>query len=300
MIERNDACWCKSGKKWKKCHSPLEGPIQVLDREALRQEYFEKHQIIIKTDEQIEGIRAACKLASYILEETCKMAKAGVTTQELDDFAHKMHLEAGAIPGPLNYKSSSQSDAPFPKSICTSLNEVVCHGIPDNTPLKEGDILNVDVTSILNGYYGDCGRMVCIGNVSAEKKLVTDVSYECLMRAVNILKPGIPISAIGDVITAYAHAKNCSVVYQFVGHGVGVGFHERPRIPHCKNRMDILLAPGMIFTIEPMINAGLSEVVVDSNDHWTTRTIDGRPSAQWEHQVLITDKGHEVLTQWKR
>jgi methionyl aminopeptidase len=257
----------------------------------IRKEYFKKHQIIIKDEEQIKGIRASCQLAAQILDAVCMLAKAGVTTLELNNYAHRLHQEAGAIPAPLNYGSP-----PFPKSICTSLNEVICHGIPDQTVLQDGDILNIDVTCILNGYFGDCSRMVCIGNVSEERKLVTDVSYECLMRAIAILKPGIALSLIGETIESHALAKGCSVVNQFVGHGVGLAFHEGPQVLHYRNNNHLLLIPGMTFTIEPMINAGVREAVIDPLDKWTARTKDNKASAQWEHTVLITENGYEILT----
>jgi methionyl aminopeptidase len=261
----------------------------------LRSLYFRKHHILIKNEKQIAGIRASCHLAAKILDKTCELAKAGVTTQELNDFAHKLHLEAGAIPAPLHY-----GEPPFPKSICTSINEVICHGIPSQRRLIDGDIVNIDVTCILNGFYGDCSRMVMIGEVNAERRLVVDVAYECLMQSISPLKPGIKISHIGDIIESYAHSRGCSVVNQFVGHGVGVEFHEGPQIPHNKNKNNIELIPGMTFTIEPMINAGRREAIIDPNDCWTARTCDGRASAQWEHTILITDTGHEILTPWKR
>lgn len=300
MIGRNDPCWCESGQKWKNCHFPDRSPSQSPSQSRvplsidLKKEYLRKHHILIKNEEQIEKIRLSCRLASQILDATCALAKAGVTTQELNDFAHRLHKEAGAIPAPLHYGSP-----PFPKSICTSLNEVICHGIPNEVPLKEGDIVNIDVTCILNGFYGDCSKMVMIGQVSSEKKLVVDVSYECLMRSIAILKPGIPISQIGKVIEDYATSKGCSVVNQFVGHGIGIEFHEGPQVPHHYNQNNILLVPGMTFTIEPMINAGVREAVIDPKDHWTARTKDGLASAQWEHTILITEEGHEILTNWK-
>lgn len=295
LISRNDPCWCGSGKKWKQCHYPATGVPKGKVPENLKEQYWRKHHIILKNEEQIKGIRTSCQLASKILDATCAMAKEGVTTLELNDFAHKLHLDAGAIPAPLHY-----GHPPFPKSICTSLNEVICHGIPGNTVLKEGDIVNIDVTCILNGYYGDCSRMVIIGKTSPEKENVVDVAYESLMRSIAILKPGIPVSAIGDVIEPYANSRGCSVVNQFVAHGVGIDFHEGPQVPHNKNSNGILLVPGMTFTIEPMINVGVREAVVDPIDKWTARTRDGKPSAQWEHTVLITDNGHEILTTWVR
>lgn len=295
MISRNDNCWCQSGKKWKKCHFPDEGPTLVKQQQPLKDEYRKKYNILLKSEGQIQGIRQACHLASQILEELCKKAQAGVTTQELNQWAEQLHHAAGAIPAPLNY-----GEPPFPKSICTSLNDVICHGIPNNIPLKQGDILNIDVTSILNGYYGDCSKMVVIGQTTPERQLVVDVAYECLMQAINICKPGVEISDIGKVIEAYAKAHRCSVVHQFVGHGVGIHFHENPQVPHCYNGIQIPMAPGMTFTIEPMINAGVREAVIDSTDEWTARTKDGRASAQFEHTLLITENGHEVLTNWVR
>lgn len=294
MTGRNDPCWCGSEKKWKKCHFPQEAPVkQQID--TIADLYYKRHKIILKTPSQIEGIRRSCQLAAEILDKVCLIAKEGVTTLELNDYAHKLHLEAGATPAPLGYGTP-----PFPKSICTSVNEVICHGIPNRTPLVFGDIINVDVTCILDGFFGDCSRMVEIGTVDPEKKRVVDVSYECLMRAISILKPGIPICVIGEVIQDYAHSRGCTVVTQFVGHGVGIRFHEPPQILHYKNAADTLLAPGMTFTIEPMINAGKKEAIIDPSDRWTARSIDGKPSAQWEHTVLITETGYEILTPWKR
>lgn len=292
MTERNDPCWCGSGKKWKKCHYPHQ-PAQASP--DIRDLYRKKHNIFIKTSEQIAGIRQACQLASAILDATCQRAMAGASTSELNSYAHKLHMDAKAVPAPLGYGCP-----PFPKSICTSLNEVICHGIPDKTVLKEGDILNIDVTCILNGYYGDCSRMVVVGETSHERRVVVDTAYECLMKGIAVVKPGAPVSAIGEAIHTHAESRGCSVVYQFVGHGVGLQFHEGPQIPHCRNHNDILLVPGMTFTIEPMINAGVPDAIVDKNDHWTARTADGKSSAQWEHTILVTESGHEVLTTWKR
>lgn len=291
MIGRNDPCWCGSKEKWKKCHFP--NPGSKTQYANLADEYLRKHRILLKTPEQIQGIRQACQMTSNILDEICRHAKEGVTTLELDDLANRLHKEAGAIPASLNY-----GDPPYPKSICTSLNEVICHGIPDQRTLKNGDIINIDVGTIYKGYYGDCSRMVAIGKISPERQLVCDVSYECLMRSIAILKPGIPISAIGDEITRYATSQSCSVVDVFVGHGVGLRYHENPQIPHSRNNISTLLVPGMTFTIEPMINAGVKEAVIDQKDGWTARTKDGKASAQWEHTLLITEEGHEILTTW--
>jgi len=289
MISRNDPCWCGSGSKWKKCHYPSPPPGG-----DLQSKYFKKYGILLKSEEQIAKIAHACQVTAEILDKICKAAKVGVTTEELDLLSRKLHSEAGAIPAPLGY-----GKPPFPKTICTSLNEVICHGIPDHRPLQEGDILNIDVSCIVDGFFGDSSRMVMIGEVSEEKRRVVATSRECLKRAIAICKPGVPIWHIGEAIEEYAATQNCSVVNQFVGHGVGVQFHESPEIPHHRNKIDIELVPGMTFTIEPMINAGVREGVTDPKDGWTTRTRDHKPSAQWEHTLLITDTGHKILTAWK-
>lgn len=287
MISRNDPCPCGSGKKWKKCHypAPLQGSL------SLKDQYKKQYQIHLKTDEEIKKIRAASKLAASILNKLIAAAKEGTPLIELDELAMKLHKLAGATPAPLGY-----GYPPFPKSICTSLNEVICHGIPDKTKLKQGDILNIDVTSILDGYYGDCSKMVMIGEVSEEKKLVVDVSKEALDEAIKILKPGVLVSDIGKTIEEVAANYPVSVVDEFVGHGVGCDFHEAPQIPHHYNRINIPLVSGMTFTIEPMINAGVKKGIIDKEDRWTARTADNKPSAQWEHTVLITESGYEILT----
>ncbi len=292
MIGRNDDCWCGSGKKWKKCHFPRtqnwDEPFEEISRR-----YFKQWGILLKTPHQIAGIRRASHLAAKILDEVAVLAQEGVTTNYLNDVAYKKALDAGAVPASLGY-----GKPPFPKSICTSLNEVICHGIPNDIPLRRGDILNIDNAVILDGYFGDCGKMVAIGPVTADKKLVFDISLASLKAAAAILKPGVLISAIGEVITDVAEAAGCSVVTQFVGHGVGIRYHEPPHVPHCINDVDIPLAPGMTFTIEPMINFGSLDMVVDPVDKWTARTADGKPSAQWEYAFLITKDGVEILTPW--
>ena len=288
MYSRNDPCWCGSGKKWKKCHYPS---LPISNQNELAQHYWNKHQIRLKTDEEIAGIRKAAKLTANILQEVCQAAQEDVTTLALNELAEKRIREAGARAAPLGYGSP-----PYPASICTSLNDVICHGIPDKRPLQNGDILNIDISCELDGYFGDCSAMVMIGEVDEEKKRVTVVSKECLEKSIAICKPGLPISEIGDVITAHATSRGCSVVHQFVGHGCGLAFHEDPQIPHCRNNISIPLAAGMTFTIEPMINAGVAEGTIDKQDHWTARTNDGRPSAQWEHHLLITASGCEILT----
>jgi methionyl aminopeptidase len=288
MIARNDPCWCGSGKKWKKCHFPQ---MSSQNFSEIADHYYKTYRIILKTPEQITGIKRSCQLAAQILKKTCDFCREGVTTLEVNQFAHQLHLDAKAIPAPLGY-----GDPPFPYSICTSLNEVICHGIPNQIPLKKGDIVNIDVSCILDGYYGDCSAMVIIGETDEEKQRTVATSKECLRRAIAILKPGVMLYEIGDVIEDYARSQGCSVVNQFVGHGVGIEFHEAPQVPHHYNRLQIPLVEGMTFTIEPMINAGKRSGVIDPHNHWEARTIDGKPSAQWEHTLLITKEGHEILT----
>lgn len=296
MIGRNDECFCGSGKKWKKCHFPQTSAADTISKEFLKhaEAYRKKWGIILKTPLQIEGIRKASHLTARILDEVSSVAKEGVTTNMLDTIAYEKIIQAGGIPASLGY-----GQPPFPKSICTSLNEVICHGIPDDVLLKNGDIVNIDIAVILDGFFGDCSKMVAIGTVSPDKKRVFDVSLECLKKSTKIVRPGIMLNAIGDVIQEIAEKHGCSVVNQFVGHGVGLKYHEPPQVHHCRNSLNIPLAPGMIFTIEPMINAGVVEAVIDKKDRWTARTRDGKPSAQWEYELLVTDDGVEILTPWK-
>lgn len=286
MISRNDLCWCGSNLKWKKCHYP-----EIPSHDPLAKKYLDAYGIILKTPEQIEKIRKACLITCEILSELCRAAKPGVTTLELDELSRKLHAKHHAIPAPLGY-----GKPPYPKSICTSLNDVICHGIPDERPLQEGDILNIDASAIVDGYFGDSSRMVAIGEISEEKRRVIDVSLQSLLHSIEACRPGNYVCDIGQAIEDYASAHHCSVVNQFVGHGIGLAFHEAPEIPHHYNRIKIPFAPGMIFTIEPMINAGVREGDIDPKDGWTVRTRDGKPSAQWEHTILITESGHEVLT----
>ena len=293
MIGRNDDCWCGSKKKWKKCHFPQS----QFDEESfgdLAKMYYKQWGIILKTPSQIEGIRKANLLTARVLDEVADLAKEGVTTNFLNEVAYRKILEAGAVPASLGY-----GRPPFPKSICTSRNEVICHGIPDDEFLRRGDILNIDNAVILDGYFGDCSKMVAIGPVSRDKKLVFDISLAALKAAAAILRPGVLICEIGDIITDIAEGAGCSVVTYFVGHGVGVRYHEPPHVPHCRNDLRIPLVPSMTFTIEPMINFGTIDVVIDPRDQWTARTADGAPSAQWEHSFLITKDGYELLTPWK-
>ena len=255
-----------------------------------------KEPIIIKTPEQIEGIRKACRLAAHTLDFIAPYIKPGVTTEHLDTLIEDFTRQHNAIPAPLNYKGPHDSP-PYPKSTCISLNEIICHGIPNERVLQEGDILNIDVTPILDGYYGDTSRMFAVGTVSKEAQYLLDASKECMNIGIRQIKPGVRFGNIGWHIWCFAALKGCSVVYQFCGHGLGIAFHEPPQVNHmAQANTGPLMQPGMIFTVEPMINLGKPEAVIDEHDKWTARTIDGKLSAQWEHSILVTPEGHEILT----
>lgn len=250
--------------------------------------------VIIKNSQQIEGIRQSSRLAAEVLNYAASHLKEGITTQELNDLAHNYILEHGAVPAPLNYNG-------FPKSICTSINNVVCHGIPSNRDvLRSGDIVNLDITTILNGYYGDTSATFGIGQVSSQAKQLIKVTRDSLYLAIDQLKPGKSLNeSVGATIEKYVKQFGFSPVRDLGGHGVGVKFHEDPFVFHFSTTAsDVTLKPGMIFTIEPMINASTNwQVILDKNDGWTIRTADGSLSAQFEHTVLITPTGSEILTQ---
>ena len=284
QLSRNDPCWCGSGKKYKHCHLKRDMVARRRRRGA------KSSGIIIKTDEQIEGIRSSCRLTRDILDMLDERIVAGVTTHDIDRWVHEYTLDHGATPAPLNYRG-------YPKSVCTSLNEVVCHGIPDDTVLRDGDILNVDVTCILDGYYGDSSRMYLIGEVSGDAHKLVRVTRECLYLGIEQVRPGNRLGDIGHAIQRHAEAHGYSVVRKFVGHGTGIQFHEPPDVLHYgRDGTGAVLEPGMVFTIEPMINAGDFGVKLLA-DGWTAVTADGFLSAQWEHTVLLTEDGVEVLTE---
>ena len=246
---------------------------------------------MIKTPEQIAGIREACRINTAVLDEVAKRIKRGMSTAEIDQIVYTYTLAQGAIPAPLNFCG-------FPKSVCTSVNNQVCHGIPDkNVVLQNGDIVNVDVSTIYQGFYGDASRMFAIGRTDKKAKDLTAITRECLKRGVEAAKPWGHLGDIGSVIAQLAHKHGYSVVEDFGGHGVGVEFHEEPFVAHTgKKGTGMLLVPGMIFTIEPMINMGKKDVFIDAANNWTAYTEDGSLSAQWEHTILITDTGAEILS----
>ncbi|MEG1587275.1 MAG: type I methionyl aminopeptidase [Bacteroidales bacterium] len=246
---------------------------------------------LIKTPEQINGIRQSGIVNTGILDMLEKEIRAGISTAEIDRLVESYTRAHGAIPAPLNYEG-------FPKSCCVSINEVVCHGIPSESRiLKDGDIVNVDVSTILNGYFSDASRMYVIGEVSEEKARLVRVAKECLEIGMQAARPFGFVGDIGYAVQQHAEKNGYSVVRDLTGHGIGLAFHEAPQVDHFgKQGTGMLLVPGMVFTIEPMINMGGYQVVFDRKDGWTVTTKDGKPSAQWEHTFLMTEDGLEILT----
>ncbi len=251
---------------------------------------------VIKTSSDIDKMRVAGRLAAEVLDYITPFVKPGVSTGELDRLCHAYMVEVqGTIPAPLNYAPSGYD--PYPKSICTSVNHQVCHGIPGEKILKNGDILNIDVTVIKDGYHGDTSRMFIAGEPSIQAKRLVDITYDCMWLGIDQIKPGAHLGDIGNAIQKYAEKNGFSVVREFCGHGIGTKFHEEPQVLHY-GRPGTLeeLRPGMIFTVEPMINAGRRDIR-ELADGWTIVTKDHSLSAQWEHTVLVTDSGYEILTQ---
>jgi methionyl aminopeptidase len=247
--------------------------------------------VTIKTPDEIERMRVAGRLAAEVLKMIHPHVQPGITTGELDRLCHAYIVDVQqAVPAPLNYKG-------FPKSICTSVNHVVCHGIPGDKRLKKGDIINIDITVIKDGYHGDTSRMFFVGEPSIQAKRLVTISYECMLKGIEQVRPGARLGDIGHAVQTYAEANGCSVVREYCGHGIGRVFHEDPQVLHYgRAGTGLELVPGMTFTIEPMINAGRKEVRL-LPDNWTVVTRDHSLSAQWEHTVLVTDGGCEVLTQ---
>ena len=245
---------------------------------------------MIKTEEDINKIREAGVINNKVLDEVAKHIKAGMSTEDINTIVHETTIKLGGIPAPLNYEG-------FPKSVCTSINDAVCHGIPDPTvKLKDGDIINVDCTTIYNGYYADASRMFCIGKCSEEAKSLVDITKESLDLAFNGIKPYSHLRDIGYIIEKFVKSKGYSVVHEIGGHGVGIDFHEEPFIYHYgKKGTGMILFPGMVFTIEPMVNQGSRNVFLDSSNDWTVYTDDGSLSAQWEYTVVVTMDGLEIL-----
>ena len=285
-IDRNAPCWCGSGKKYKHCHEAFDEKIRAFEMKGA----VVPARKLIKTPLDIEGIKASAKINIKVLDAVSDQIKAGMSTEELDQIVDDVTKSAGAIPAPLHYEG-------FPKSVCTSINEEVCHGIPSpDRILKDGDIINVDVSTIYKGYFSDSSRMFCIGNVSPENKKLVDVTKECVEIGIKHVVPWTFLGDMGHAVHQHAVENGYSVVRQIGGHGCGCEFHEDPWVSYVSEPgTEMLMVPGMCFTIEPMVNMGSDDIYEDEDNGWTIYTEDGKPSAQWEVQVLVTDKGCEVL-----
>ena len=285
-ISRNDPCWCGSNKKYKKCHLQFDEKMKQLKMQGYK---IPPHSMI-KNEEQIEGIRRAAVVNNGLLDEIESKICAGMSTEDIDKITVKYLKDHDATSADLGYEG-------YPKSICTSVNDVVCHGIPsDDVILKEGDIINVDATSCYKGYYADASRMFMIGDVSSDAKDLVEVTKECLIKGYESIKPyESTINDIGIAIQTYAESKGYSVVREFCGHGVGLEMHEDPYVCHYDTKQkSYVLVPGMVITIEPMINQGKRYLHIGDNG-WTAYTNDGKLSAQWEHTLLVTEDGVELI-----
>jgi len=287
-IGRNDPCPCGSGLKFKKCCLGKRAqPVE--DINAL---YAKRYNIRLKDKQAVEGIRTAGRLVLETLDLVADRIAAGIQTDQINTWVHQFTLANGGIPAPLNYRG-------FPKSVCVSVNEVICHGIPGQRRLKDGDIVNVDITTILDGYYADASKTYFIGAPDDNARKIVAVARECLRRGMRQVHPGKTVGDIGWAIQRYAESQDCSVVREFVGHGVGFDFHEQPQVPHFGRKNNgVKLVPGMVFTIEPMINLGSKELKI-LDDDWTAVARDGSLSAQFEQTILVTENGYESLTPYE-
>ncbi len=285
-FSRNDPCWCGSGKKYKKCHLIQDERLAEMELAGS----LVPSRDLIKTNEQIEGIRRACQMSNDILDMVAGRIGIGVLTKEIDKWVYDYTIEHGAVPACLGYEG-------YPCSVCTSVNQVVCHGIPDETALQDGDIINVDVTTVLDGYYGDVSRMYMIGDPSPEARDLVRVARECMYIGIEQVKPFNRIGDIAYAIEQHANQHGYSVVQAYGGHGVGIEFHEEPFVYHYGAKEDgMVLVPNMVFTVEPMINMG-NYRCRRLDDGWTAVTRDGLLSAQWEHTVRVTEDGVDILSE---
>ena len=286
-LERNDLCWCGSHKKYKNCHQAF----QERKRVVADQGHMVPSREMIKTPEQIAAIRESCKINVAVLDCIAANIKEGMSTGQIDRMVHEITTDMGGVPAPLGFEG-------FPKSVCTSLNDQVCHGIPSEKDiLKDGDIVNVDASTIYKGYFSDSSRMFMIGNVSEEKRRLVQVAKECVELGLKEVKPWGFLGDMAQAVNDHAKKNGYQVVRDIGGHGVGLEFHEEPWVSYVVPRgTEMLMVPGMIFTIEPMVNMGTHEFFVDEENGWTVYTADGKPSAQWEIMVLVTEDGHEVLS----
>lgn len=286
-MERNELCWCGSGRKYKQCHMHMDEKLALLASQG----HIVPDRSILKTPEQISAIRKSADLNTAILDHVANHIQAGMGTADVDRLVHDFTVQHGGIPAPLGYEG-------FPKSVCTSINNEICHGIPDEEIiLQDGDIINVDVSTILNGYYSDASRMFAIGTLSERAEKLLRVTKECVELGLAAAKPWGHLGDIADAINQHAKKNGYSVVEDIGGHGIGLEFHEEPFVSYVTPKgTEMVLVPGMIFTIEPMINEGSPDFFVDEDNGWTIYTEDDGLSAQIEYMVLITETGVEVLT----
>ena len=285
---RNDACWCGSGKKYKKCHEALDEKLQRLYDQGAEP----LPRRLLKTPADIEGIKRSAAINIGVLDYVGEHIRAGVTTEEIDRWIYDYTVEHGGIPADLNYEG-------YPKSVCTSINDVVCHGIPnEHDVLQEGDIVNVDCSTILDGYFSDSSRMFCIGEVSAERQRLVDVTHESVQRGLAAVRPWVTLDEVACAVQECVEEAGFNVVREFGGHGIGKEFHEDPFVGFVEGSPDgdTLLVPGMCFTIEPMVNAGAPGIWIDEKSGWVVHTKDGSDSAQWEVQLVVTETGYELLS----
>ena len=286
-LGRNDLCWCGSGKKYKFCHEEFDRKVEKIRLAG----HVVPSRKLIKTPEQVEMIKKSAVINRACLDAVGERIHEGMSTLEIDDIINEVTYGAGAIPAPLNYGG-------FPKSVCTSVNDQVCHGIPSkDVILKEGDIVNVDCSTILNGYYSDSSRMFMIGEVSEKKKKLVRVAKECCDLGLAEVKPWGFLGDVAEAVNTHAMENGFSVVREIGGHGVGLEFHEDPFVSYVTRRgEEMLMAPGLMFTIEPMVNAGTCQFYTDEENKWEVFPLDGEPSAQWEYQVLVTEDGYELIS----
>ncbi len=299
----NDPCWCGSARKYKRCHKLSEGrvlpgeisPMRSVPDHIARPSYADTGNPVswdeprIKTPEIIERMRYAGQVAAEILRLTGEFLRPGITTEEVDEYCHFLYIERNSYPSTLNYHH-------YPKSLCTSANEVICHGIPDSRAMRDGDIMNLDVTAFIGGVHGDTNATFCIGDVDPQSRELVRITEQCTWKGIEAVKPGRPISDVGRAIEEHAKAHRLGVVKAFVGHGIGEQFHSDIQVLHYyDSRSSMIMKPGMTFTIEPMITLGTWQHKT-WDDGWTAVTSDGKRTAQYEHTCLVTEDGVEVLT----
>lgn len=282
----NDECWCGSGKKYGMCHMEFD---RRLSRLRLQGKKIPSRKLI-KNEQQIAGIRESAKINIAVLDYVAENIRIGMSTEDINTLVHEKTIELGGIPAPLNYEG-------FPKSVCTSIDSQVCHGIPSTEDiLEDGDIINVDVSTIYKGYFSDSSRMFMMGNVNPEVERLVRVTKECVEEGLKEVKPWAQIGNVGAAVNEHAVKNGYSVVREIGGHGVGLEFHEEPFVSYVTRReTGMVMAPGMMFTIEPMVNMGTADIFIDADNEWTVYTDDNMPSAQWEVQVLVTEEGCEII-----